>query len=70
MTPFEAVYGVPPPTLMQYVPCASNLDAVDTYLRDRDSILRDLRNHFLQAKDRMLVQADRHRRDVTFAVGD
>lgn len=38
MTPFEALYGVPPPALMGYVPSTTRVAAVDTYLRDRDEI--------------------------------
>jgi hypothetical protein len=34
MTPFEAVYGVPPPNLLMYVPGTSNVQAVDGYLRN------------------------------------
>lgn len=70
VTPFEAVYVIPPPTLLRYVPGVSNLDAVDSYLRDRDSILRDLHRHLLQAQDRMRAQADRHRRDIVWNIGD
>ena len=43
ITPFEAVYGIPPPNLLTYVPGTSKVQAVDTYLRDRDTILRELK---------------------------
>lgn len=69
-TPFEAVYGVPPPSLLRYVPGTTSVASVDTYLRDRDVILRDLRAHLLQARDRMVSLANLHRRDVQFEVGD
>ncbi|KAL5544073.1 hypothetical protein UlMin_007857 [Ulmus minor] len=70
MTPFEAVYGIPPPRLLAYVPGTSRVQAVDEYLCDRDAILRDLRHNLLQAQNRMKCQADQHRRDVSFTVGD
>lgn len=53
MTPFEAVYGIPPPRLLAYVPGTSHIQAVDEYLRDRDTILRELRHNLLLAQDRM-----------------
>ena len=70
MTPFEAVYGILPPRLLAYVPGTSRVQAVDEYLRDRDAILRELRYNLLQAQNRMKCQADQHRRDASFAVGD
>ena len=70
MTPFEAVYGIPPPRLLAYVPGTSHVQAVDEYLRDRDAILRELRHNLLLAQDRMKCQADQHRREASFLVGD
>lgn len=70
MTPFEAVYGIPPPNIGSYIPGTSRVEAVDEYLRDRDTILRELRHNLLKAQDIMKSQADRHRREVTFEVGD
>lgn len=70
ITPFEAVYGIKPPDLLSYVPGTSRVAAVDTCLRDRDSLLRDLRLHLKQAQDRMRSHADQRRRDLSFEVGD
>ena len=70
MTPFEAVYGIPPPNLLTYIPGTSRVQAVDEYLRDRDTILHDLRHNLQMAQNRMKCQADQHRREVTFNVGD
>ncbi|XP_034899932.1 uncharacterized protein [Populus alba] len=39
MTPFKAMYGVPPPNLLMYVLGTSNVQAVDGYLRNRDAII-------------------------------
>ena len=39
-------------------------------MRDRDSILRELRHNLSTARNRMKCQADQKRREVTFAVGD
>lgn len=70
MTPFEAVYGVPPPNFLSYVPGISPVQAVDDYLRDRDTILRELRLNLSRAQERMKNYVDQHRREVTFEVGD
>jgi hypothetical protein len=70
MMPFEVVYGVPPPSLLTYVPGTSNVQAVDEHLCDRDCLLRELRRNLLIAQNRMKSQADQHRRDVSFDVGD
>ena len=70
MTPFEAVYGIPHPRLLAYVPGTFHVQAVDEYLRDRDAILRELRYNLLLAQDRMKCQADQHRREASFLVGD
>lgn len=35
MTPFEVVYGIPPPSILNYVRGTSRVQAVDEYLRDR-----------------------------------
>ena len=70
MTPFEAVYGVPPPTLLSYVPGTIKLQAVDEELRTREEILKELRRNLLVAQARMKAQSDKHRREVTFEVGD
>ena len=45
LTPFEVVYGIPPPSLLAYVLGNSHFQAVDEYMRDRDAILRELRHN-------------------------
>ena len=45
MTPFEVVYGVPPPVLLSYIPRTTRVEAVDVFLKDRDSILHELRSN-------------------------
>jgi hypothetical protein len=43
---------------------------VDKELLTRDEILKELRQNIQQAQVRMKQNADKHRRDVEFAVGD
>ncbi|KAL5769700.1 hypothetical protein ACOSP7_013854 [Xanthoceras sorbifolium] len=70
LSPFEAVYGVPPPTMLSYVPGTTKVQVVDDYLRTRTEILQDLRQNLTVARDRMKSRADQNRREVTFDVGD
>ena len=70
MTPFKAVYGISPPHLLTYVPGTSRVQAVDEYLRDRDTILYELRHNLSLARQRMKSQADLKRWEVSFEVGD
>ncbi|GKC13633.1 hypothetical protein Tco_1010415 [Tanacetum coccineum] len=70
MTPFEVVYGRPPPRVLTYVPGTSKVQAVEEFLIDRDKLLRDLRSNLLVARHRMKSKADSKRREVEFSVGD
>ncbi|KAL0297746.1 UNVERIFIED_CONTAM: hypothetical protein Sradi_6826700 [Sesamum radiatum] len=69
MTPFQALYGRPPPSISSYVTGTTTVAALDESLRHRHSILSMARYHLARAQLRMKQQADRHRRDLTFAVG-
>ena len=68
--PFEALYGIPPPSLHAYISGTSKVQAVDTYLCDKDERLRELRYQLAKAQERMQNHSNQHRRDVTFTVGD
>ncbi|KAK8919224.1 hypothetical protein KSP39_PZI021927 [Platanthera zijinensis] len=70
LTPFEVVYGRPPPTLSSYEPSSTALPAVERTLQDRDRTLALLRDNLRVAQDRMKAQADKHRTEREFAVGD
>lgn len=70
MIPFQVVYGREPPKLVAYIPGTTKVKEVDDYLRDRDELLRKLRANLVTAQNRMKVQADCHRRELNFNVGD
>ena len=57
-SPFEAVYGVPSPSFLSYIPGTARVQAVDEYLQDRDEILKELRHNLRMAQDRMKSHAD------------
>ncbi|GJS47703.1 ty3-gypsy retrotransposon protein [Tanacetum coccineum] len=70
MSPFQAVYGRLPLTLIPYPPGYSKVAAVEELLVERDELLRQLKCNLLAAKHRMEEQANRKRRDLEFSVGD
>ncbi|PRQ60730.1 putative nucleotidyltransferase, Ribonuclease H [Rosa chinensis] len=70
MTPFQAVYGTPPPAISSYLPGSTSVNAVDCALKNRDELLQLLKVHMNQAQNRMKQQADRHRTEREFAAGD
>ncbi|GJR93397.1 ty3-gypsy retrotransposon protein [Tanacetum coccineum] len=70
MTPFKVLYGRDPPHLIYYGSVPSPVFEVHRYLEERDCILKELKEHLLRAQERMKKQADKHRTDVEFEVGD
>nr|GEW68214.1 hypothetical protein [Tanacetum cinerariifolium] len=70
MTPFEAVYGRSPPSLLDYVLGYSSVASVEDLLQQCFSILLKLKENLLRAQNRMRNQENFKRIDVSFAVGD
>jgi hypothetical protein len=52
-TPFELVYGCPPPNLVSYIAGTAWVEAVGKTLEECDEILRSVRLKFGQAQNRM-----------------
>ena len=70
LSPFEALYGFPPPKLQSYIPGTTRVDALDSILSQREEVLSILTGHLHVAQERMKSQADKHRQDRSFVVGD
>ncbi|GJR36746.1 transposon ty3-G gag-pol polyprotein, partial [Tanacetum coccineum] len=70
LSPFQVVYGRLPPRVLPYIPGTTKVDAVGGYLQDRDELLKTLRHNLFEARNRMKMYADQHRREVQFKVGD
>ena len=70
ITPFEPMYGRPPPTYVVYIPDESSVVVVDQSLRERDAMIRLLKANLIQAQARMKAYADQRRSKKTFEVGD
>ncbi|TYI48065.1 hypothetical protein E1A91_D13G220200v1 [Gossypium mustelinum] len=70
MTHFEVLYGRFPPTIARYVKDDSGHPLVDAQLLERDHVLQLLKINLAQAQARMKFYADKHRRDISFNIGD
>lgn len=70
MTPFKAVYGRDPPTLLKYDPEIIEPPSLQTLLTERDATLQLLKNNLLRAQQKMKHFADTKRRQLEFNMGD
>ena len=70
VTPFEVIYCTTAPTYSPYVPGESNVATVDNSLRERDRIIRLLKENLQKSQHRMKQVADAKRTERTFKVGD
>lgn len=70
MSPYEAVYGQPPPQHLPYVPGESKVAVVAQNLQEREKMLLILKFHLLRAQHRMLQSANKKRSDRSFQIGD
>ena len=61
LTPYEALYGFPPPKVLDYIPGTTTVDAVDKVLQTRQDMLALLKQNLISTQARMKLQADQHR---------
>lgn len=69
-TPFEALYGRPPPVLIKGDVHHSSVDEVSRLTAERNDMVRELQEQLVKAQDRMRAQANNHRRAVDYQVGE
>nr|XP_008373708.1 uncharacterized protein LOC103437020 [Malus domestica] len=70
MSPYQALYGMPPPTVHTYMPGTTAIHRVNKSLQDRDTLLRLLRTNLQLAQNRMKQTYDKGRTERVFEVGD
>ena len=70
LTPYEVVYGQPPPAVPTYESGTTKVDLVDRSLQERGRILSQLKTNLVSAQVRMKQHADKHRSERSFEVGD
>lgn len=69
MSPFEALYGRVPPSVLTYVPGSSKVAFLDELLTEKHEILKLLKFNLTRARHRMTQQANMKRMDKSFQVG-
>ncbi|KAK8914112.1 hypothetical protein KSP39_PZI024137 [Platanthera zijinensis] len=69
-SPFEIVYGRPPPSIVRHLPGECPVASLAEHLQDRDIILDSLKHHLRRAQAKMSAFANKKRRDLSFQVGD
>ncbi|GMI77157.1 hypothetical protein HRI_001385000 [Hibiscus trionum] len=69
MTPFRALYGRDPPTILSYVEGGLRQDQLAQELLDCDAVLKELKCNLEAAQNRMKLQAYKHRRELTLDEG-
>jgi len=69
-TPFEVIYGRPPPTMVSYQAGVARVTALDKQLVERDMFLSQIRERLLHAQDYMKQHYDTAHRDIVFVPGD
>jgi hypothetical protein len=69
-SPFEVVYGRPPPPMLPYEPGMARSETAGDLLRTRDEILAEARQRLLQAQQLARKYYDAHHREAEFTVGD
>jgi hypothetical protein len=70
MTPFQALYGFPPPMVDEVILHNCPDITSQEQLRNRQLTLQVIKDNLLKAQDRIKHQADKHRTEKEFTVGD
>jgi transposase InsO family protein len=70
MTPFMALYGYHPPSITSSLKEKSKVQAVEDHIKNQQQVLQILKDNLTMAQNRMKQQADQHRSERSFEVGD
>jgi len=70
MTPFKAVFGRDPPTVIPYQRDSSDSLSLQESLLTRDALIQHLKATLCKAQNYMKIQADKRRRNFQLAIGD
>jgi hypothetical protein len=70
MTPFMALYGYHPPSITSSLKEKSKFQAVEDHIENQQQVLQILKDNLTMAQNRMKQQADQHRSERSFEVGD
>ncbi|CAH9067352.1 unnamed protein product [Cuscuta epithymum] len=70
MSPFKALYGHEPPTVILGDATKTAVEEVTKLTADRNEMIKESKQNLEVAQNRMKQQADKKRRDVQLEVGD
>jgi len=70
MTPFMALYGYHPPSITSYLREDSKVQALEDHIKLKQQVLQLLKDNLTLVQNRMKQQADQHRSERSFDVGD
>lgn len=70
VTPYEVVYGQPPPVHLPYLAGESKVQVVAKCLEEREKMTLIFKFHLLRAQHSMKQLADKHRSERSFELGD
>nr|KYP65719.1 Transposon Ty3-G Gag-Pol polyprotein [Cajanus cajan] len=70
MTPFQALYGRAPPAFPDFVSPPTTVVSVASLLQQKKMIMHVVRNNLRHARQRMVAQANKSRKDITFNPSD
>src|ERR1700678_1498878 len=70
MSPFRALYSYDPLSFVEIAFGDSRAPMVQDWIQQSQGILMELKDHLQRAQNQQKVQADKHRVDRTFEVGD
>jgi hypothetical protein len=70
MTPFMALYGYHPPSITSSLKEKSKVQAVEDHIENQQQVLQILKDNLTMAQNHMKQQADQHRSERSFEVGD
>ena len=66
MSPFQALYGFPPPLISELAIPGPEDEEAHSFLEDKQLMLEHLKSNLQQAQNRMKKYADRNRTDRQF----
>eukprot|EP00253_Pinus_taeda_P015301 PITA_15301 len=69
-TPFMALYGYHPPSITSYLNENSKVQEVEDHIKHKQKVLKLLKDNLTLSQNSMKQQADQHRSERIFDVGD
>jgi hypothetical protein len=70
MSPFQALYGRSPPTVLNYVKGQTTITDLDESLEQRQQLLNTIKENLKSSKAKMEIQANKKRKECTFFPGN